>query len=105
MTRRFFRLPWRSRRQIGTDVDDELRFHLEMRIDELRALGMSAEAARAEALRQFGDVDEARHYIAGVDRATEAAHRRIEYMGDLRQDLAYALRKLRAAPRSPSPSC
>jgi putative ABC transport system permease protein len=98
MTRRLFRLPWRTRRQIGADVDEELRFHLDMRIDELRALGMSLDAARVEAMRQFGDIEDARCYIAGVDRATEAAHQRSEYMGDLRQDLIYAFRKLRAAP-------
>jgi predicted permease len=96
--RRLFRLPWRTRRQIGADVDEELRFHLDMRVDELRALGMSAEAARREAVRQFGDIEDARRYIAGVDLDTEAAHRRTEYMGDLRQDVVYALRKLRAAP-------
>jgi predicted permease len=98
MRRRLFRLPWRTERQIGADVDEELRFHLDMRVDEFRALGMSADAARNEAERQFGDVEEARRYIAGVDRATEAAYRRTEFMGDLRQDIVYAVRKLRAAP-------
>ena len=96
--RRLFRLPWRTRRQIGGDVDDELQFHLDMKIEELRGLGLTPEAARAEALRQFGDVEDARHYITAVDRATEAAHRRSEYMGDLRQDFIYAVRKLRSAP-------
>jgi putative ABC transport system permease protein len=98
MSRRLFRLPWRTRRQIGADVDEELRFHLDMRAAELRALGLSTDAARAEAMRQFGDLEDARHYITAVDRATEAAHRRSEYMGDLRQDIIYAARKLRSAP-------
>jgi predicted permease len=98
VSRRLFRFPWRSRRQIGVDVDDELRFHLDMRIDELVRTGMSPVAARAEAMRQFGDVEDARRYITAVDREIEAAHRRTEYMGDLRQDLVYALRKLRATP-------
>jgi len=98
MRRRVFQLPWRSRRQIGADVDEELRFHIDMRIEELRALGLTNDAARTEALRQFGDLEEARRYIAGIDHATEAAHRRSEYMGDLRQDIVYALRKLRSAP-------
>src|SRR5690348_18136229 len=98
MRRRLFRLPWRTRRQIGADVDEELRFHLDMRVEELRNLGFSADAARAEALRQFGDLEEARHYITVVDRATEAAYRRSEFMSDLRQDLVYAARKLRSAP-------
>ena len=98
MTRRLFRFPWRTRRQIGDDVDDELRFHLDMRVDELRRLGLSADAARVEAMRQFGDLEDARHYMAAADRATEAAQRRGEFMGDFRQDIVYAARKLRSAP-------
>src|SRR5690349_19681880 len=69
-----------------------------MRATELRSLGMAAEAARAEAMRQFGDLDDARRYITTVDRATEAALRRTEIMGDLRHDIVYAIRKLRTAP-------
>ena len=98
MGRRLFRLPWRTRRQIGDDVEEELRFHIDMRVDELRALGMGLDAARGEALRQFGDLEDARHYINAVDRSTEAAQRRSEFMGDLRQDLIYAVRTLRSAP-------
>src|SRR5213078_1859487 len=98
MAGRLFRLPWRTRRHIREDVDEELRFHLDMRVEELRALGMSADAARSEAMRQFGDLEDARHYITAVDRATEAAHRRSEYMADVRQDIIYAARKLRSAP-------
>src|SRR5256885_8359194 len=98
MTRRLFRFPWRTRRQIGDDVDEELRFHLDMRVDELRRLGLSADAARVEAMRQFGDLEDARHYMAAADRATEAANRRSEFMGDLRHDIVYAARKLRSAP-------
>ena len=69
-----------------------------MRAAELRSLGVSPDDARAEALRQFGDLEDARHYITAVDRATEAAQRRTEFMGDLRQDIIYAARKLRSAP-------
>ena len=98
MSRRLFRLPWRTRRQIGDDVDEELRFHIDMRAAELCSLGMAPEGARAEAMRQFGDLDDARQYITTVDRATEAAQRRTELMGDLRHDIAYAIRKLRTAP-------
>jgi putative ABC transport system permease protein len=98
VSRRLFRFPWRTRRQIGADGDEELQFHRDMRAAELGSLGMPAEAARAEAMRQFGDLDDARQYITTVDRATEAAQRRTEVMGDLRHDIAYAIRKLRTAP-------
>ena len=96
--RRLFRVPWRSHRQIRADVDDELRFHLDMKVEELIALGLAPEAARREAMRQFGDLEDARRYIARTDRHTEAAQRRSDYMSELRHDLVYAVRKLRSSP-------
>ena len=96
--RRFFRLPWRTKRQIRADLETELAFHLDMRVDALVALGLSPDAARAQAMREFGDIDDARRYIGAVDFDTETAQRRSEYMRDLWQDITYAARKLRAAP-------
>ena len=96
--KRLFRLPWRSARQIRDDVDEELRFHLDMRVDGLIALGHSPEAARAQAIHEFGDLDDARRYIGAVDRDIEAAQRRSDIMHDLWHDIGYATRKLRAAP-------
>src|SRR5262249_31352505 len=95
---RLFRLPWRTSQQIKRDIDEELAFHLDMRVDALIALGLAPEAARARALREFGDLEDARRYIDAVDRDIEAAQRRNDYMRDLVQDLGYAVRKLRAAP-------
>jgi len=96
--RRFFRLPWRSKKQIRADVDEELGFHLDMRIDALVSQGEPCDRARAQALREFGDLDDARRYIGAVDRDIEAAQRRSEIMFDLWHDIGYAIRKLRAAP-------
>jgi predicted permease len=96
--RRFFQLPWRTRQQIRADVDDELSFHLDMRIDALVASGMSRDEARAQAIREFGDIDDARRYIRAVDHDIEAARRRSDYMNDLRSDIVYAVRKLRGSP-------
>jgi predicted permease len=96
---RVFRLPWRTARAVDADIDEELRFHLDMRAAELVALrGLDDAGARAEALRQFGDIDDARRYIRTMDRRTETATRRRELMDDLRQDLAHALRALRRSP-------
>jgi predicted permease len=95
---RFFRFPWRTSRQIRADVDEELRFHLDMRVDELVARGLTPEGARSAALREFGDLDDARRYIGAVDRDIEAAQRRSEIVHDVLQDAGYALRKLRSAP-------
>src|SRR6185437_2739405 len=44
------------------DMDDEVRFHLGMRADELRAQGRGALEAEAEALRRFGDTGEFHSY-------------------------------------------
>jgi len=96
--KKLFRLPWRTARQIRDDVDEELRFHLDMRIAALVSLGVSPDAARAQAAREFGDVDDARRYIGAVDRDIEAAQRRSDFMSDLWHDIGYSIRKLRAAP-------
>jgi RNA polymerase sigma-70 factor (ECF subfamily) len=45
----------RPMKQIEGEIVDELRFHLEMRIEENVRDGMSPEAARADAQRRFGD--------------------------------------------------
>jgi len=97
--RRLFRLPHRTPRTLDADVDDELRFHLDMRAAELTARrGLAPADARAEALRQFGDVEDARRYMRGEDARTETTTRRRELMADLRQDLMHALRALRRSP-------
>jgi putative ABC transport system permease protein len=96
--KKLFRLPWRTARQIRDDVDEELRFHLDMRVAALTSLGISHDAARAQATREFGDLDDARRYIGAVDRDIEAAQRRSDFMNDLWNDVGYAIRKLRAAP-------
>jgi hypothetical protein len=85
--RRLFGFPWRSRREIDADVDAELAFHLETRTEELVAGGLTEEDARSQAEREFGDVDDARRYIRMQDRATEAARRRRDHIGELRQDV------------------
>src|SRR4051812_879977 len=42
-------------RRAATELDDELLFHLEMRARDNLARGMSAAAARAEAIARIGD--------------------------------------------------
>ena len=98
MRKRLFRLPWRSSRQIRADIDDELAFHIDERADALIASGIAPDAARAQAVRELGDIDDARRYIGAVDRDIEAAQRRSDLMRDLFQDVLYAARKLRASP-------
>lgn len=83
------------RAQIVEAVDDELAFHLDMRTQRLIACGMPPDAARREALRQFGDVDSVRHDCVTYDEERERTMRRRNYSEELLQDLTYAARTLR----------
>lgn len=73
---RFFRFPWRSRAVIARDVDTELAFHLDMRIAELRARGVSEADAQAQAAAEFGDVEFTRAYCEREDAVAERDVRR-----------------------------
>jgi putative ABC transport system permease protein len=93
--RRYLRF-WRS--DIGADLDDEFRFHLDAEVEHLVARGWSAEAARDEALRGFGDVDAFRRECRAADERRMGRAQRKENFTVLAQDLRYALRSLRRQP-------
>src|SRR5262245_66301384 len=57
--RRLLRLSF-GRRSVERDVDEELAFHLAMREEKLRRLGVEAEEAHAQAQERFGDPDKFR---------------------------------------------
>src|SRR6478672_2802581 len=85
-------------RRSAAAVEEEFAFHLDMRAGELIAAGMEPEAARAEARRQFGDLDEARRYCKEQDDQREKQTMRSELMSELTQDATYAVRTLRRSP-------
>ena len=77
------------------DIDDELRFHLEMRAAEYAARGLSTDAARAWAAQRFGSVDRARAACIEIDRQQARAESHVQMLMAVRQDTVYALRVLR----------
>jgi putative ABC transport system permease protein len=95
--RRRFRLPGSSA-DVARDVGSELRFHLDMRTQELIDAGMGPQAARLAALQAFGDLDA----IEGECRtiATRGARERAwrDLMTGLLYDLRFAFRSLRKSP-------
>ena len=81
---------WLNRRQFEHDMDDEMRFHIDMETRDLAAHGMAEREARAHALGAFG----------GATRFKEEARVALplNWLSDLRTDLRYALRSLRRTP-------
>jgi predicted permease len=94
---RYLRLP-RTASRIRADVDDELRFELEMRARDLQTRGLSPAAAREQALAEFGDLEATRRYCEDLDMDSEAHLRRAHLVDDLRSDLAIAWRGMRRTP-------
>jgi putative ABC transport system permease protein len=88
----------RGERTVASEIDEELRTHIEMRVEELRARGLTEEAARSEALRQFGDLEATRAYCRQQDMRKETHVQRGLMFEDLMQDLRISLRGLLRAP-------
>ena len=93
--RRYLRF-WRS--NLDADLDDELRFHLEERMEALVATGLTREDARCAAEREFGDVRAVRDRLREIDRRLNATRRRARRLEQWRQDFAYSVRSLRRTP-------
>ncbi len=81
---------WLNRRRFERDMDDEMRFHIDMETRDLAARGIAEQEARAQALGAFG----------GETRFKEEARVALplHWLSDLRADLRYALRSLRRTP-------
>jgi predicted permease len=90
---RIFRLEGGPRR-VERDVDEEIDFHIEMRTRRLVDAGLDPAAARAQALRRFGDLSAVRSECLTIDHQRERAMQRANHLEDLRQDAAYAVRTL-----------
>jgi predicted permease len=80
------------------DVELELSFHVEMRVEELVARGEPREQALRRVLNRFGDYEAARRECVAVDQARRRRMALTNYVGDLGQDGRYALRTLARAP-------
>ena len=79
----------------AADVKDELRFHLETKVDDLVAQGWSPEAARKEAERQFGNILAVQRVGERIGGHMDRRRRLTDYWGDALRDLHFTLRTLR----------
>lgn len=79
-----------DREQVETDMDDELRFHIDQFTEDLVRKGVSLQEARRRAQLEFGAVD------ARKDECREALGLRL--LDDLKADVRFAVRMLRQSP-------
>jgi putative ABC transport system permease protein len=92
------RLPHVGRSDVESDVQAEIDAHLAMQISDLVAEGWEPDAARAEALRRFGDpANVAREMVTGA-RRHDVEVRRARWFQDILQDVRVAFRQLRKRP-------
>ncbi|HSE67940.1 MAG TPA: ABC transporter permease, partial [Gemmatimonadales bacterium] len=85
-------------RDIRADLDDELEFHLQSRIEEYIGSGMAPDQARSLALERFGNLAEFRRACETIDQRGERGRRRADMWGAFKQDLGYAVRSIRRNP-------
>lgn len=88
--------------QWGPAVDEgvawEIEHHLQERIDELVSEGLTAEDARQEALRAFGDMKRLRRELLDIGGRSERRRLMLRVLDDLAQDIRYGLRGVRLNP-------
>src|SRR5579862_9920792 len=95
--KRIFRLPL-SRDRVHRDVDAELSFHLEGRIEELVAGGMPRADAEREARQRFGDRAKVEAEVERIDVATVERRAFRERLDGAWRDARYAWRGLTRRP-------
>ncbi|MFL5613361.1 MAG: ADOP family duplicated permease [Gemmatimonadaceae bacterium] len=89
--RRYLRF-WGPRAE--ADVDDELRFHIEMRVRDYIARGMSESEARAATARRLGDLAQDRAACLTITTRRERRMTRAQLVDAFVQDVAFAVRTL-----------
>src|SRR4051794_36411587 len=78
----------------AADVEDELRFHFEMRVRDYVARGLSDADARAATLQRLGDLATARDACVTITSRRERRMSRAQLIDAFAQDIRFALRTL-----------
>jgi predicted permease len=85
-------------RSIEHDVETELRFHFQARVDDLMRQGHTRGDAERQARQEFGDANEARRELAEIDRRAARRSGWREFFDSVRQDVRLSWRGLLARP-------
>ena len=76
--------------RLDRELDEEMRFHLDMRAEAYERQGLAPADARQQALRRFGSP------LAARDRVRDV--RLLTWLDSVRQDLGLGIRLLRRSP-------
>lgn len=96
--RRVFRLPATSRR-LRDELDAELRFHLDGRVEDIMEReGLSRAEAEREAKRRFGDFDDYRRQARSIDDMMLQRRRRMDFFDTIRRETRHAFHTLARSP-------
>src|SRR5207237_2644008 len=83
---------------VGHDCTHATARALHTRTHRHTAGSPTADAARAQAITEFGDLTRAREAMMAIGTSQERAHQRAESLGNLWQDLRHAGRRLLKNP-------
>ena len=89
---------WLWRVSVRQEVDEELAFHIEMRTRELVERGMDPKTAREIVLSRIGDLGQLTRTCEDLGRKREREMRLTQRFEELRDDVLYAFRQMRATP-------
>jgi predicted permease len=78
------------RRKLDEDLDEELRSHIDLAVEENLKRGMSKQEARTLALREFGGITQVKERFR--------VQRGMPFVGTVAQDVRFALRQLHKSP-------
>ena len=81
--------------RVDEEVRDEFEHHLALRIEANVSRGMSPEAARDDALRRFGDLEQFRRQTIDIDESVLRERKRMEFFDTLFRELKQSVRGLR----------
>jgi putative ABC transport system permease protein len=96
--RRILRVPRKVGERAREDVEAEVRFHLESRARELETQGYGREEALARALKEFGDLEEAKRMMRGGAKRRERRVRIGDWWREVWQDARHGWRRLLGNP-------
>ncbi len=89
---------------IASDIEEELGFHFEERIESLVASGLSLTDARAQATAEFGDLGTTRTRLQDIDVRTHRRRTSAERLMVIGDEVRLALRRLRRQPSFTAPA-